>query len=703
MDQKKSGTNTRTFLESKDKREKIDEDDDEDDKKERNNDNHGENNTANDRSKKNEKKKNKFPENSNAKGNDEKNDKTNKRNEKGYVEVFGEKKKEGENIYIENEKGEEEENNHYDRGKDNVNKEERRGMRETRKIVDSDVSNEKEDNEYDSKELLNLSSNNTVKFFKIVNDKKNIIKDVHISSKKERHKSNNASKEKKLKMNSAYEDLLSDHHDYTSLKVNYKINKKSNYEKTKKRPFMSISINEKQERTVNRSSICTDNAKFLNFLNDNEKNAHYYKNRKRLSTTRRRQQIKTNIKKKEKNDMKDTSNNCVLNISEKNKHTEIFPSEVVAKAKTSLKHHPRSEKKEKAYVKEIKEDEDKQKMKDIERLKNYATTVEEEKKIVKEKSKIKSFPFLNRRYFIFRKKTLRKRKEKIIIFLNHNYLPCENGQFNDHFYRTVHKNDLENLEEEKIYIDNNKENTIKKIIYRIFPQFSIFSLILYVTFIQWVIFILLISVKSDLTLTPSNDSLKNFGSNFPHNIYTKAEFYRLFTALFLHSNFNHICANTYVQLTVGFLLEYLYGTYVVFLVYVFTGIYGIILSSPLTYCYSTTESSSSSSGIIGIFFSEILMMTNFNVDKISISVHLFCFFLLLLFLKFSLNTGSINIYSHFFGFLGGFLIGIILKRNQLKYFLRNNLLIQILSLIFLIISLAAAIFISTYVVQKCPN
>ncbi|SBT46111.1 rhomboid protease ROM8, putative [Plasmodium ovale wallikeri] len=454
MDQKKSGTNTRTFLESKDKREKIDEDDDEDDKKERNNDNHGENNTANDRSKKNEKKKNKFPENSNAKGNDEKNDKTNKRNEKGYVEVFGEKKKEGENIYIENEKGEEEENNHYDRGKDNVNKEERRGMRETRKIVDSDVSNEKEDNEYDSKELLNLSSNNTVKFFKIVNDKKNIIKDVHISSKKERHKSNNASKEKKLKMNSAYEDLLSDHHDYTSLKVNYKINKKSNYEKTKKRPFMSISINEKQERTVNRSSICTDNAKFLNFLNDNEKNAHYYKNRKRLSTTRRRQQIKTNIKKKEKNDMKDTSNNCVLNISEKNKHTEIFPSEVVAKAKTSLKHHPRSEKKEKAYVKEIKEDEDKQKMKDIERLKNYATTVEEEKKIVKEK----------------------------------------------------------------------------------------------------------------------NDSLKNFGSNFPHNIYTKAEFYRLFTALFLHSNFNHICANTYVQLTVGFLLEYLYGTYVVFLVYIWNNI-----------------------------------------------------------------------------------------------------------------------------------
>ncbi|GAB68581.1 hypothetical protein PCYB_134550, partial [Plasmodium cynomolgi strain B] len=191
------------------------------------------------------------------------------------------------------------------------------------------------------------------------------------------------------------------------------------------------------------------------------------------------------------------------------------------------------------------------------------------------------------------------------------------------------------------------------------------------------------------------DSLKNFGSNFPHNIFKKAEFYRLFTALFLHSNFNHICANTYVQLTVGFLLEYMYGTYVVFLVYVFTGIFGIILSSPLTYCYSTTESSSSSSGIIGIFFSEILMMTNFNVDKISISVHLFCFFLLLLFLKFSLNTVSINIYSHFFGFLGGFLIGIILKRNQLKYFLKNNLLIQILSLVFLIVSLATAIFIST--------
>ncbi|SCM05466.1 rhomboid protease ROM8, putative [Plasmodium chabaudi chabaudi] len=544
-----------------------------------------------------------------------------------------------------------------------------------------------------NEENMLLSSNNTIILLKCVNNKSKVRNGSKNSSKcsykKEKYKRSHTKKEKKFKVNSAGEDLLSDSRDYPSLKVNYKINKK-----TKKMAFPQMTMNDKNERIS--SSICTDNARFIKFLKEHGKNSHY-KNRKRYNNIRIQQ--KKNVQKKDDNSK--AINNYILDIHDRNMSSANIGSNNIHKSKTSLKYHTHDEQGDQAYLSELQIAENELTVKDKNRLKNYSNTIKEENKIIKQKAKIKAF--LSRtRSFIFRKKTLRKRKEKIIIFLNHNDSPSENGKFNDHFYKTIHKDDLENLEEEKIYLDSNKGNTIKKIIYRIFPQFSIFSLILFVTFIQWVVFIILISVKSDFPLTPSNDSLKNFGSNFPYQIFKKAEVYRLFTALFLHSNFNHICANTYVQLTVGFLLEYLYGTYVVFLVYVFTGIYGIILSSPLTYCYSTTESSSSSSGIIGIFFSEIVMMTNFNVDTISISVHLFCFFLLLLFLKFSLNTISINIYSHFFGFIGGFLIGIILKRNQLKYFLKNNLLIQILSLIFLIVSLATAIYISTSVIQNCP-
>ncbi|KJP85462.1 hypothetical protein AK88_04901 [Plasmodium fragile] len=573
---------------------------------------------------------------------------------------------------------------------------------EKRKNNDINKEQSRKKEQHEPFELLNLDSSKTIQFYTLLSGKHKEKDDNSSSSRTERYRRTNLKKEKKLKMSHTYEEFLWDHHDYTLLKVNYKINKKSHYDKSKKRAHMPIFIGEKKERTLNKSSICTDNAKFLNFLKDNEKNAYYYNNRKRYES-RRRKQIKTNIKIKEKSETKETLDNYIINVNEKNKYNEIMSSENIDKFTMPQKQYPATKETDEAYVSELQDAEQKEEMKEEERQKNYASTVEEEKKIIKEKSKVKSCLRCNRRFFIFPQKTLRRRKEKIIIFLNHNYSARENGQFNDHFYKTIHKNDLDNLEEERIYIDNDNENTIKKIIYRIFPQFSIFSLILFVTFIQWVIFILLISIKSDFTLTPSNDSLKNFGSNFPHNIFKKAEFYRLFTALFLHSNFNHICANTYVQLTVGFLLEYLYGTYVVFLVYVFTGIYGIILSSPLTYCYSTTESSSSSSGIIGIFFSEILMMTNFNVDKISISVHLFCFFLLLLFLKFSLNTVSINIYSHFFGFLGGFLIGIILKRNQLKYFLKNNLLIQILSLVFLIIKKLTMCLFYAFLNRICFN
>ncbi|ANQ10528.1 Uncharacterized protein PCOAH_00050230 [Plasmodium coatneyi] len=738
MENNKSGEKAKAFLESKDKRGKMDDDDDDDDKRRKHDKDKQNGNNKSSGGRAHRKKDGKDNERGQTNGGGKTKCKSNSmslsdtsvrrskdkedrahhkhKHKHGNAESAERRKRDAKNVkYVEDaekakhEQGEQQEEEESDddddeSADDTLTEEESDSDDDEgkRKKKDINKAQSRLNEKHPTCELLNLERSNTIQFYNLLNYKPKEKDDNSSSSRKERYRSSNLKKEKKLKMNHTYEELLWDHHDYTSLKVNYKINKKSHYDKTKKRPHLPIFISENKERTLNKSSICTDNAKFLNFLNENEKNAYYYKNRKRYES-RRRKQKKTNIKIKEKNQTKETLDNYIINVHEKNKYHEIMSSENIDKVKMPLEHYPSGQKTDEAYVSELQDAEQKKQMKDEERQKNYASTVEEEKKIIKEKRKIKCSICCNRRFFIFQKKTLRKRKEKIIIFLNHNYSACENGQFNDHFYKTIHKNDLENLEEERIYIDNNKENTIKKIIYRIFPQFSIFSLTLYVTFIQWVIFIVLVSIKSDLTLTPSNDSLKNFGSNYPHNIFKKAEFYRLFTALFLHSNFNHICANTYVQLTVGFLLEYLYGTYVVFLVYVFTGIYGIILSSPLTYCYSTTESSSSSSGIIGIFFSEILMMTNFNVDKISISVHLFCFFLLLLFLKFSLNTVSINIYSHFFGFLGGFLIGIILKRNQLKYFLKNNLLIQILCLVFLIVSLGAAIFISTYVVQNCPN
>ncbi|CRG95631.1 rhomboid protease ROM8, putative [Plasmodium gallinaceum] len=565
---------------------------------------------------------------------------------------------------------------------------------------------EKENKEKFKKyELLNSEIiNNTVKFYRLeekndVNNENNNNIKKEVNAIKEGFKKKKINKDKKFKMENSCEDPMTDHNETISLKVNYKIHKKNNYEKSKRKSFLSITLNEKQSHAINKSSICTDNVKFLNFLNDYEQNTYYFKNNKSYNK-RKGKKKKTNIKKKERYDTKETLNNYILNIDEKIKYNEKYNSENIPKINTSVNNYPRSDKTD-TYINESDHEKEKKYMNEN-RLNNYSTTIKETKGI-SYKNKLRLALQGKGRYYFFPKKSiLRKRKEKIIIFLNHNYSIWENGRFNDHFYKTVHKNyDLDNLEEEKLLIDYHEDSKIKKIIYRIFPQFSIFSLLLYVTFIQWVIFISLISLKSDLPLTLSNDSLKIFGSNYPHDVFKNAEVYRLFTSLFLHSNFNHICANTYVQLTVGFLLEYLYGTFVVFLIYVFTGIYGIILSSPLTYCYSTTESSSSSSGIIGMFFSEILMMTNFNVDKISISVHLFCFFLLLLFLKFSLNTVSINIYSHFFGFLGGFLIGIILKRNQLKYFLKNNLLIQILCSVFLIISLATAIFLSTYVVHEC--
>lgn len=289
-----------------------------------------------------------------------------------------------------------------------------------------------------------------------------------------------------------------------------------------------------------------------------------------------------------------------------------------------------------------------------------------------------------------------KKKEKIIIFLNRKYCVWENGKFNDHFYNTIFKaNGADGPEEVEIYIDELTKSRIKKFIYKIFPQFSFYSFILYISFVQWLVYLFLLFVQTDSSLSPSHDTL-NTVTNYPMRIFKFSEYHRPFTSLLLHSNFNHICSNTYIQLTVGFLLEYLYGTPMVFFVYMFTGIHGMVLSFPLTYCESTTESSTSTFGLIGMFFSEILIMTNFNVDKIGVSVNLICFYLLLLFLKLTTNTALINVWSHFMGLIGGFLFGILLKYKQLKYFVKHDFFIFSLCIIFFITSTVLAIMLTVF-------
>lgn len=223
-----------------------------------------------------------------------------------------------------------------------------------------------------------------------------------------------------------------DHHDYTSLKVNYKINKKSNYDKTKKRPFLSITFNEKQNRPVNRSSVCTDNAKFLSFLNDYERKTYLIKNRKRFNE-KKIKKLQTNIKKREKYDTAETLNNYIVNIDEDNKYEENLPSEKIPKIDTTpRKHFPFPMKTDTCMFDYKKDRDDIQKLKSEERLKNYATLVEEQKKFLRDKSKSKDIEkHKKKKCFLLPKKKLRKRKEKIIIFLNHNSSAYKNGPFND--------------------------------------------------------------------------------------------------------------------------------------------------------------------------------------------------------------------------------------------------------------------------------
>lgn len=136
----------------------------------------------------------------------------------------------------------------------------------------------------------------------------------------------------------------------------------------------------------------------------------------------------------------------------------------------------------------------------------------------------------------------------------------------------------------------------------------------------------------------------------------EGEYWRLFTPLFLHANFSHVLFNSFSLILFGPALEIMIGKTKFIFVFIIAGITANVATlflEPLTYTH--VGSSGAIFGIFGFYISIILFrkgwMTKSNSQLI---LSLAVISLVMTFIQ-----PNVNIVAHLFGFLAGFIIGLL--------------------------------------------
>ena len=148
-----------------------------------------------------------------------------------------------------------------------------------------------------------------------------------------------------------------------------------------------------------------------------------------------------------------------------------------------------------------------------------------------------------------------------------------------------------------------------------------------------------------------------------------SEWWRLFTAMFLHSGLMHLVSNCFALLVFAPPLERLMGHFKYFVLYIFSGVIGNIISLAVYHSQHSMQyhvavgASGAIYGIYGAFLFIALLQRNL-IDESSCKT---LYSLLMVGVVYSLVVTQINWVAHFGGLLGGFVLYAILSR-----FIKNH-------------------------------
>ena len=146
-----------------------------------------------------------------------------------------------------------------------------------------------------------------------------------------------------------------------------------------------------------------------------------------------------------------------------------------------------------------------------------------------------------------------------------------------------------------------------------------------------------------------------FGAIVPEYIFEAGEWYRLFTAMFVHFGAGHLLANVMGLIVFGARVERYFGRVAFCITYVFAGIMGSLFSLYFTRGYAA-GASGAIYGLMGVIFAYTRLTGR--------SIELMNWYIMFLFAGMGIATGlmtsGVDNFGHLGGLIGGFLIGVVM-------------------------------------------
>lgn len=159
-----------------------------------------------------------------------------------------------------------------------------------------------------------------------------------------------------------------------------------------------------------------------------------------------------------------------------------------------------------------------------------------------------------------------------------------------------------------------------------------------------------------MTLNGGSESIENlikFGAN-SKILVAQGQWWRLFTASFIHIGFFHILFNMYFFYSLGPLFERLFGSVNFLIIYLIAGVFGNLLSFAFGSPY--TVSAGASTSLYGMLGLAIGMMATYKNDEIIRSFGASFISVVVINVIYSLLAPGVGVYGHLGGFIAGFLL-----------------------------------------------
>lgn len=157
------------------------------------------------------------------------------------------------------------------------------------------------------------------------------------------------------------------------------------------------------------------------------------------------------------------------------------------------------------------------------------------------------------------------------------------------------------------------------------------------------------------------------GAVFPPLVVLQGEYYRLFTAMFLHFGINHLFSNMLVLFFLGDNLERAIGHVKYLVIYLLSGLCGGVFSMYMMYKNNDMAVSAGASGAIFGMIGALLYIVLINKGRLEdITIRRLAFMVFLsLYLGYT-STGVDNM-AHIGGLVSGFILAAVLYRKNKKY------------------------------------